>query len=86
LSAGISKLVLKGKGTIRLSGRDLFYTQFARGNINFQGTKAYFENARDSRVGTLTFTLRFGKPMKAQPSRRTGGASDEQNRVKTGDN
>jgi hypothetical protein len=65
--------------------RDLFYTNWVKGNINFQRTEAYFENRRDSRVGTLSFTYRFGKPIKDQPApRKNGGASDEQNRVKVG--
>lgn len=87
LSAGVAKQVLKGKGTIKLNVRDIFYTQYARGEINFGNTEAYFENSRDSRVANLSFTLRFGKPIKgAQPRRKVGGADDEQNRVKVGGN
>jgi hypothetical protein len=84
-SAGISKLVMKGKGTVRLNVRDMFYSYFPKGKIDFQHTRAYFENRRDSRVGTISFTWRFGKPIKSQQNRKTGGASDEQNRVKTGE-
>ncbi len=86
LSAGISKQVLKGKGSIRLNVRDILYTNRAIGNIDFQRTRAYFENFRDSRVAGVTFNYRFGKPMKTQQNRKTGGAEDEQNRVKTGNN
>lgn len=85
LAAGISKTVLKGKGTVRLNVRDIFYTQFPKGRIEFKNTKAYFENRRDSRVGTISFSWRFGKPIKAQQPRKTGGASEEKNRVKTGE-
>jgi iron complex outermembrane recepter protein len=86
MSAGVSKQVLKGKGTVRLNVRDILYTNKAVGNINFQQTRAHFENIRDSRVASIGFTWRFGKPLKAQQNRKTGGSSDEQNRVKTGDN
>ena len=86
LHAGVSKTVLKGKGTVRVNVRDILYTSAAIGNIEFQRTKAYFENYRDTRVAGIAFTYRFGKPMKAAPSRKTGGAEDELNRVKTGDN
>ncbi len=87
LSAGISKTVLKGKGTIRVNIRDMLYTNFPKGNIDFQRTKAYFENRRDSRVAGIAFTWRFGKPLKTQQNnRKTGGADDEKNRVKTGEN
>jgi len=80
-SAGIGKQILKGKGTLRLNVRDIFYTQMPRGYVNFENTEAYFENRRDSRVGNLTFTYRFGKPQKNTPRRKTGGAEEEQNRV-----
>jgi hypothetical protein len=86
LSAGVSKTVLKGKGTVRLNIRDFLYTNKAQGKIDFQQTRARFEQTRDSRVAGLTFTYRFGKPIKAQQNRKTGGSSEEQNRVKTGDN
>jgi len=82
VATGVSKQVMKGKGSIRFSMRDVFYTNWAKGNINFQRTQAYFENRRDSRVGTISFTYRFGKPMKEQTPRRNGGAGDEQSRVK----
>jgi outer membrane receptor protein involved in Fe transport len=87
MSAGVSKQVMKGKGTLKFNVRDMFYTQKVRGEINFQGTEAKFYNIRDSRVGTIAFTYRFGKPIKGtQPRRKTGGAEEEQNRVKSGNN
>lgn len=86
-SAGVSKQIFKGKGTVKLNVRDLFYTNRVTGNINFKTTEAHFENFRDSRVANLSFTYRFGKPLKGgQPKRKIGGASDEQNRVKVGGN
>ncbi len=84
-SAGVSKQMLKEKATVKVSVRDLFYTQFPKGSMNFQNTKAYFENRRDSRVVNVSFSYRFGKPIKDQRQRRKiGGADDEQNRVKVG--
>ena len=86
-SAGISKQIMAGKGTLKLGIRDLFYTNKARGEINFSTTEASFQNRRDSRVANLTFTYRFGKPLKnVQQRRKSGGADDEQNRVKAGGN
>lgn len=82
MSAGISKQVLKGKGTLKLNVRDIFYTQIPKGEINFENTEAKFRNSRDSRVANLTFTYRFGKPLKNTNGRKKGGAGDEQNRVK----
>ncbi|HEV8285356.1 MAG TPA: TonB-dependent receptor [Chitinophagaceae bacterium] len=87
LSAGVSKQLLKGKGTVRLNIRDIFYTNWAKGHINFQSTEAKFENRRDTRVAGIAFTYRFGKPIKGpQNNRKKGGADDEQSRVKVGGN
>ena len=82
LNAGIQKQVLKKKGTLKLTVRDIFLTMVPEGNINFQNTEAYFSNSRDSRVATLSFNYRFGKPIKGLKNRKSGGAGDEQSRIK----
>jgi iron complex outermembrane receptor protein len=82
LNAGISRQVWKGKGSVRVNVRDIFYTQVPRGDINFKKTEASFVNKRDNRVVNITFTYRFGKPLKNGNSQPRKGASDEQNRVK----
>jgi len=87
MSTGVSKQVLKGKGTFRLNVRDVLYTNWAKGSINFQSTEATFKNIRDSRVAGIAFTYRFGKPIKGpQNNLKKGGADDEQSRVKLGGN
>jgi len=84
-SAAISKQLFQEKANIKLGIRDMFYTQQVKGYINFQQTEASFHNTRDSRQVSLSFTYRFGKPIKGpQPRRNAGGASDESNRVKSG--
>jgi outer membrane receptor protein involved in Fe transport len=84
-SIGVSKQVIKNKGTLRLNVKDMFYTNYAKGTIKFDNTEAYFENRRDSRVANLSFSYRFGKPIKDQrQKRKIGGADDEQGRVKVG--
>lgn len=82
LSAGIQKQVLKNKATVKLNVRDILNTQHPVGNINFQNTEAHFAQMGDNRVATISFTYRFGKPIKGLQKRKTGGAGDEQNRVK----
>jgi hypothetical protein len=82
LNTGIQKQVWKKKGTVKLTVRDILFTMTPSGDINFQNTEAHFKNTRDSRVATLSFNYRFGKPIKGLKSRKTGGAGDEQNRVK----
>lgn len=85
LSVGISKQVLKGKGTIKANVRDILYTQKPQGQINFKQTEAHFRNTRDTRVANITFTYRFGKPLKSSNGQnKRGGAGEEQNRVKGG--
>ncbi len=84
LNAGVQKQVLKNKGTLKLNVRDILYTMQANGEINFQRTVASFHQERDSRVLTLSFGYRFGKPINGQQKRKTGGAGTEQNRVKGG--
>jgi hypothetical protein len=84
-SAAVAKKILGGKGSLKLGIRDIFYTQQAKGRIDFQQTQATFQNIRDSREVSLTFSYRFGKPIKgAQNDRHSGGANEEANRVKTG--
>lgn len=83
LNAGVQKQVLKKKGTVKLSVRDILLTSGGKGNINFQNTEASFTHQNDSRVATISFNYRFGKPIKGLQKRKTGGAGDEQNRIKT---
>ncbi|MBL7748923.1 MAG: TonB-dependent receptor, partial [Chitinophagaceae bacterium] len=58
---GISKQVFKGKGTFRLSGRDIFLTQKIKGKALFSNIDAAFQQRRDSRQVSLGFTYRFSK-------------------------
>jgi len=86
-SAAVSKQLFRDKATMKVGLRDMFYTQQAKGQIDFQQTQASFHNSRDSRQLSISFTYRFGKPIKGpQPRRNAGGAGDESNRVKTGGN
>lgn len=86
MNVGISKQILKTKGTVRLSVRDILYTQKINGAIQFSNIDAAFQQTRDSRVVNLNFTYRFskGKLANGQKRRNVGGAGEEQNRVKTG--
>jgi hypothetical protein len=86
-SAAISKKLLKDKASVKLAIRDIFYTQNARGAIDFQQTQATFRNTRDSRQVAMTFSYNFGKPLKGMTGgRRRSGAGEEQNRVNAGGN
>lgn len=82
VSMGVSKSVLKKKGTLKLSYRDIFYTGAMEGLTSFPDATEYFKLKRDSRVLTLAFTFRFGKTYKV--STHQGGASEEKERVQNG--
>ena len=72
--------VLKKKGTLKLSVRDIFHKNGMEGLTDFERSKEYFWLKRDSRVATLTFSYRFGKPFKTF-KRNNGSAADEIQRV-----
>ena len=80
LNIGVGKQVLKKKGTVRLSIRDLTYFQNYNGYSTFENSYEPFTIKWDSRVVRLSFSWRFGKQMKAV-SRSEGGAKDEIDRV-----
>lgn len=86
MTMGVSKQVFKGKGTLRLNMRDVLYSQKVKGTIKYSNIDAAFQQNRDSRQVALGFTYRFnkGKMNNNGQKRKTGGAADEQNRVKTG--
>jgi iron complex outermembrane recepter protein len=82
VSVGMSKTVLKKKGTIKVSYRDIFYTGAMEGLTSFPNASEYFKIKRDSRVLSVAFTYRFGRSYKV--SRHQDGASEEKERVQNG--
>jgi hypothetical protein len=81
VSTGLAKQVLKGKGTVKANLADVFFTNYARGEILYQNVHEHYVQKRDSRVVNVAFTWRFGKTFKEGGSRRQGGATEEQQRV-----
>lgn len=80
LSLGLAQTILKGKGTLRLTARDVFYTQSMEGVTDFPDASEYFILWRDTQVLNFGFSYRFGKPLKTI-KRSNGGAGDEINRT-----
>ena len=84
ISTGVQKQILKTKGTLKLSINDIFNSQQFSGSVKYQDIDVVIKNHGDRRRVALTFIYRFGKPIKNQPQRRrTGGTSDEENRIKS---
>jgi len=78
LSAGIQKNVMQNRGTVRLNVTDIFLTSLPRATVTYEGRYIEHWNAvRDTRVGTLSFTYRFGNN-KVQAARRRTTASEEE--------
>jgi hypothetical protein len=82
VSMGLSKTVLKKKGTVKFSFRDIFYTSAMEGLTSFPNASEYFKIKRDTRVISLSFTFRFGKSYKVVTHQHE--ATEEEERVKNG--
>jgi len=83
LNCGIQKNVLDGKGTIKISASDLFYTQKGDGIINnLKLTNADWNSKFDSRSVRLTFSMRFGKSTSKKKKYKSSGSDTEQDRVR----
>jgi iron complex outermembrane recepter protein len=81
MSLGGQKLVMKGKGTVRLNVRDPFHWQQFKGRTLYSDIDVKIYNRWDNRNITATFSYRFGKSSVAQARRRTSGVTEEQNRA-----
>jgi iron complex outermembrane receptor protein len=82
MSIGMSKAVLKKKGTVKLSFRDIFWTGTMSGLTSFPDASEYFLIKRDSRVVAVSFTYRFGHSYKVKQHEE--GATEEKERVQNG--
>lgn len=82
IGAGVSQQVLKGKGTVRLTARDIFYTQKITGRSRYSNVDVNIRQRSETRIVTIGFTYNFSKGKKVAPVKRSGGsAGEEQNRI-----
>jgi iron complex outermembrane receptor protein len=82
MSVGFSKQVLKNKGTIRITIRDIFYTQQFRAESKYSNIDVNIKESRDTRVINIGFTYRFSKgKINGNAKKRNGSATEEQGRV-----
>jgi iron complex outermembrane recepter protein len=82
VNAGISKTMLKGKGTLKLSFRDIFNTQQFTANIKYGTVDTRIQQWNDRQTMGLSFTYRFSKGIKFQSAKKKEKSDDEKNRVK----
>ncbi|WP_153799215.1 TonB-dependent receptor [Foetidibacter luteolus] len=83
-SVGGGKKFLKDKAGIRLNLRDPFYIMSFRGSTDMNRGYTKIHSFWDNRRAIITFTYRFGSTNGQSPRRRSTGAEDVQNRVKSG--
>lgn len=84
MNVGASMPLFKTKGTIRFNVKDVLWSQRIKGESKFGNIDAQFQNYRDSRVATITFTYRLAKgKINGNNRRKASGAEDEQDRVKS---
>ncbi|MDA9554913.1 TonB-dependent receptor family protein [Pelobium sp.] len=81
VSLGVQKQLLNKKASLKLNVNDIFYSEKFKGITSLSGYGERFFQSRDSRVGTLSFTYRFGKSNGQRNNRRTGGAEEEKQRA-----
>ena len=83
VSAGAAMPLLKSKGTLKLTLRDIFHSQVMEGLTSFQTAQEYFIEHYDTRVVVVSFVWRFGKTLK-QIRHSSGGATEEMERATGG--
>jgi iron complex outermembrane recepter protein len=79
VSLGIQKSILQQYGSLRLSVRDILYTQRRGADIVYQNMDIRVRHLVDSRFVTLAFNYRFGN-QKVAPAKLRKTASEEERR------
>ena len=82
VGAGLSQHVLKGIVNIRLTARDIFYTQKLHGITQYGNVDVEMRQAAETRVETIGFTYTYSKGKKIEHLKPTAGsANEEQGRI-----
>jgi iron complex outermembrane receptor protein len=82
MGAGISQQILKNKGMLRLTARDIFFTQRMKGKSQYGNVDFQMRQVAETQVVTVGFSYNFSKGKKIAPVKRTAGsANEEQNRI-----
>lgn len=81
VDGGLSKNVLKGKGTIKASFSDVFKTLHWEATSDFAGQTVHVKGGQDSQQLKLYFTYRFGNNQVKAARQRKTGADEEGKRV-----
>ncbi len=80
-SAGLSHVIMRDQGTIRLAMSDIFNTQIDRYDTRFLNLNMRGREKPGTRFVTVTFSYRFGNNSLKAARKRTGGSGDEVSRM-----
>lgn len=81
IDAGLQKVILKGKGTLKASVSDIFKTMQWGGTSDFTGQYIKAGGGWESRLFKLNFSYRFGSMQVKAARQRKTGLEDENKRV-----
>ena len=81
VGAGLQKIILKKKGTLRFNITDIFWTNLPKAVITYNNYIEKWHAYRETRVGTITFTYRFGKTSVQGARKRSTGSEEERQRA-----
>jgi hypothetical protein len=80
INTGVQKKIIKNKGALKLTIRDIFASNINKGWItNIPNVAATYRNDNAQRAVVLGFTYSFGST--SSQKKRDSGAQTEQNRV-----
>lgn len=83
LDAAVQKSILKKKGSINFFVKDIFNSQNFKGAVAYEDIDVKLRSERMNRYVGFSIKYNFGKPIKNLHQHRSGGASEEQSRVKS---
>lgn len=83
VSGGIAKSFFKERLNVKVNLNDIFNTEKTTARVKYNNVDFDFKQKQDSQFFRVHISYSFGKKTVQQARRRSGGAQDEQNRVKT---
>ncbi|MFT3978968.1 MAG: TonB-dependent receptor [Ferruginibacter sp.] len=81
LNAGVQKMILQNKGTLKFNVTDIFWTNLPRATITYDNYIEKWHAQRETRVANISFSYRFGKKTVQGARRRTTGSEEERQRA-----
>jgi iron complex outermembrane recepter protein len=81
VDAGLSKVCMKGRATLKASVSDIFHSTRFRATSDFAGQVTKVSYSQESRQLKLSFNYRFGNNGVKPARQRTSGAEEETKRV-----